>query len=1061
MATFDVYLATSRSHEAVMLHAWDPAGDVRDVPGVRVGPDAYRFSLDMSAPDLTAVSLKLWYPGEIPEWEKDDYVRRVPTAGVRALWTAEYSARCLTTDPAAARPLAAGTVVNVKAVTAGRFAGGELYAWDPASGQSARFPETARDPARKLSSFEVKLEPWMTSGFHFKLARGDGFEPEAANRFWRPIDGRRVFVKSGQIDLHATAPATVNVPISVVVPAALAAQAAVGVADAVDDFRDDATRTGTVKLDDDFVAVEFATALYPDAPYRVTPRIDPGDGHPGYQPPWSLPLRAPAAGAPARWHTLLGVSEWYASPPARDATVELRIHANPGSRLGATVEVPWRLGFARRTRDETPSPVCGKAVATQGPGGWTGTLKLFGGVPHSFETLASGGAVETRADGPTLSQREVRPEGASRTVVHTLDGQTGLSRTPPDASPFLDLGAAERRRLLKAAFSPAIVEAGVFAPHELPHGATWHDGALWFVLPAPHATRASLLLLRRTRSRSPRQVQTVPMKLTADLRYWWCRVPREELPDAARVEYRFSLDDGTEVLDPASRRATDTPYVWPERGEGAEGAWSVAVDRAKLAAEALSPGWQTPFWNEFMIYELHARRFTERNARRGTPVPPLEQVERELGRYLASLPVTALELLPLNEFPKYISWGYDTSLYFAVESSYGGPSAFAALVKASHAAGKAVVLDVVFNHLTDSPMQATAKDVFVDGQTQWGDMVNYDHPACLEFFRQALVYFYDTFQVDGVRFDATEAIVNGHVQNGAIIRDGRVGSGGGWDFLRALHVALDTAAVATGRRLPYAIAENNPDNWGMDGAVVDGQWNFEFQGKVGWAARRDGDAAPALADVLMTRRRVEEAVNFEESHDSCSAQTEAERRVAARGPWGTGMRMAKACGALSLLARGVPMFFMGAEAGETRPFTFDAQSAAPLPLDAYEQADTENGKVLAWYRALLGLRKNWSNGFGSDDTPFIGKGNRTVAFTRDGGRFFVVVTLGTSDRRQDLGWLGLPQGSAYKEIFNSTWPDYQVDHDDPASNGGYDARLTAGTIANLPEIGAVVLERVG
>jgi len=71
----------------------------------------------------------------------------------------------------------------------------------------------------------------------------------------------------------------------------------------------------------------------------------------------------------------------------------------------------------------------------------------------------------------------------------------------------------------------------------------------------------------------------------------------------------------------------------------------------------------------------------------------------------------------------------------------------------------------------------------------------------------------------------------------------------------------------------------------------------------------------------------------------------------------------------------------------------------------------------------------------------------------------VAATFGTTDTRQDSGWLGLPSGGAYKEIFNSSWPAYQVEDELNATNGGYSASIRSGDVLNLPFIGAIVLER--
>ena len=92
----------------------------------------------------------------------------------------------------------------------------------------------------------------------------------------------------------------------------------------------------------------------------------------------------------------------------------------------------------------------------------------------------------------------------------------------------------------------------------------------------------------------------------------------------------------------------------------------------------------------------------------------------------------------------------------------GGPEDFARMVRAAQHFSRGVVLDVVYNHMMESPLQVIARDVYVSGETAWGDMVYYAHPAACEFFRQALVYQWSAFCLDGFRFDSTETIVNGH-----------------------------------------------------------------------------------------------------------------------------------------------------------------------------------------------------------------------------------------------------------------------------------------------------------
>jgi 1,4-alpha-glucan branching enzyme len=382
-------------------------------------------------------------------------------------------------------------------------------------------------------------------------------------------------------------------------------------------------------------------------------------------------------------------------------------------------------------------------------------------------------------------------------------------------------------------------------------------------------------------------------------------------------------------------------------------------------------------------------------------------------------------------------------------------------------------MDVVFNHVVESPLQALAKDVYVDGNTAWGDEINYDNPACMRFLRQAMVYLWRTFQVDGFRFDSTIAIIKGNQQMDGVINT--PGSGGGWELLNYLRAAVRRAADAEGRGWPYFVGENDPNDWTItnnsNGGVLDGQWDFAFNYPVGDGAWEGGDDSSGIASGMalphIWLRPFSEAVRYGESHDSCGNRGPGRLRIARRAPFGRGFQTAKAVGTVALLAHGVPMLFMGQEGGEDQDFFFDFDMAtnrgdlqyfARLPY--YDDLGDQRNRIVAWYRDLIGLRMNGGNGLRGNDTQGLGTGYRTVAFSRAGGRFFVIATLGTTDTRQNLGWLQLPDGgSSYKEIFNSSWPAYSVENEQNFSNGSYDAVLTSSSIVNLPPVGGIVLER--
>lgn len=1063
-----IHYQPARRRQLVRLHAWEPAGEVWDL---EARPDAQgqcEFHLVGETEDPRLVCFKYRWPGEHPEWEPDEYIRHVPTlAAQQEIWTFDFTPRCLLRAPDTGETPAA---ITFHVVTRGRFAGGSLYAWRPDGEEAEReaFPETGRDEGAATSDFVIPVRPWMERGFHFKLVGSDGrdWEAERSNRVWRPVDGSEIWLKSGQVSLRPQPLQIETAPIDLIYPRTLTEPPELMLEDIGEGDHFPLPLLFTEGLDAQFQVARYEASAYPNALYTVYSRKKEQPFHSPFRIWQDDPRPRPPSTA------VLGVHRWLDERPRRDAQVRLVIHPNPNSRFGPTLNLDFHTGVAP-TDDRNPLPLpYERVIATrQTDGTWQADLTTFAGLPHTAELATTDGISEAYADPPVMSQRTFTAPSGGPTTLHTADGLSGLSGE--GGPPFAEVEPALRRELMAAAFSPAIVHAGVFAPEEMPHGAVFHDGHVWFTLRAPHAVTAGLLLLdEASEPDAPRNARQYPMTVTPDLRYWWCRVPQAEAPHGAR--YRFLLNDTQEVLDPAARWAWDPGNLHPRRGQGPEGPWSRVVDPGRVRGHLDGSPWQTMGWEALLIYEMHPQRLTRRHRQDGPtsePLPAFDQVIREVapGGYLQRLGVTALELLPVHEFPRDLSWGYNPSLFFAVDSFYGGPEALARCVRACHDAGKAVMLDLVFNHMNDSPLQYVARDVYVKGETNWGDMVNYGHPMVLEFFRQALVYVWHAFALDGFRFDATRAIIDASVPNGHILK--HPGSDGGWAFMGALRLALRRAADATGQPWPYLTGENDPTNWPMTNddkpGVLDGQWHFEHHYRLGDAARNGEDRATAIAEQMAVPhnllRPFHEAVRYAESHDSTSAQEEWKQRIARRAPWRQGRQMAKAVGAASLLAMGIPMLFMGEEAGEDHPFLFGLDDleneACYLRLDRYETPDADEHRVLAWYQSLMGLRNNPANGLRGNDRQDARWGHKTLAFTRAQGRFFVVATFGTPDTWQDSGWLGLPGGSAYKEIFNSSWPAFQVEFEPEATNGGYDAWIWSGQPLHLPSIGAVVLER--
>jgi maltooligosyltrehalose trehalohydrolase len=205
--------------------------------------------------------------------------------------------------------------------------------------------------------------------------------------------------------------------------------------------------------------------------------------------------------------------------------------------------------------------------------------------------------------------------------------------------------------------------------------------------------------------------------------------------------YRFRLQDGLDVPDPASRFQPDDVHGPSEVVDPDNYAWN---DHA----------WRGRPWEECVIYELHVGAFTQE----GTFRSAIERLD-----YLAELGITAIEIMPIADFPGSRNWGYDGVLLFAPDSSYGRPEDLKALIDAAHSRKLMVFLDVVYNHFgPDGNYLPAYSPIFTDRhKTPWGAAVNFDADGSdlvREFVIQNAIYWVSEFHFDGLRFDAVHAI---------------------------------------------------------------------------------------------------------------------------------------------------------------------------------------------------------------------------------------------------------------------------------------------------------------
>ena len=264
------------------------------------------------------------------------------------------------------------------------------------------------------------------------------------------------------------------------------------------------------------------------------------------------------------------------------------------------------------------------------------------------------------------------------------------------------------------------------------------------------------------------------------------------------TRYFFTLD-GTDRPDPASR-------FQPEGVHRASEVVSESFDWTDAK-------WKGIALEDFVIYELHVGTFT--------PEGTFDAVIARLND-LKELGITAIELMPIGQFPGTRNWGYDGVYVGAAQNSYGGPLALKRLVDAAHARGLAVVLDVVYNHLgPEGNYLSQFGPYFTDRyKTAWGEAINFDGPHSDEvrrFFIHNALMWIDEFHVDALRVDAVHAIVDPSAE----------------PFLQDLTTAVRERADSLGRRV-YTIAESNLNDPRVItpkerfGLGFDSQWSDDF-----------------------------------------------------------------------------------------------------------------------------------------------------------------------------------------------------------------------------------------
>jgi maltooligosyltrehalose trehalohydrolase len=392
--------------------------------------------------------------------------------------------------------------------------------------------------------------------------------------------------------------------------------------------------------------------------------------------------------------------------------------------------------------------------------------------------------------------------------------------------------------------------------------------------------------------------------------------------------YFYRLDGAGEYPDPASRSQ-------PEGVHGPSG--------TGLAAFAWEDaGWPGLPIQQYIIYEIHVGTFTQEGT--FAAIIPLLDSLKEVG-------ITALELMPVAQFPGGRNWGYDGVYPFAVHNSYGGPEGLKRLVNACHRKGMAVILDVVYNHVgPEGNYFGKYGPYFTDRyHTPWGAPINFDgrmSDHVRRFFIENALYWLSEFHIDALRLDALHAILDFSPVT----------------FLEELALNVNRLRKHLDRHI-YLIGESDANDRRLvrspefGGYGLDAQWNDDFHhvlhvlltgerngyyrdfGRVGQLVKafREGFVYSGQYSPYRQKRHgsssrdipADRFVVFAQNHDQVGNRMLGERLSQLAS-----FESLKLAAGTVLLSPFIPLIFMGEEYGETAPFQYFTSHAEKALIEA-------------------------------------------------------------------------------------------------------------------------------
>jgi len=427
-----------------------------------------------------------------------------------------------------------------------------------------------------------------------------------------------------------------------------------------------------------------------------------------------------------------------------------------------------------------------------------------------------------------------------------------------------------------------------------------------------------------------------------------------------------------------------------------------------------------------VLYEIHVGTFI-----RSAPDQPgtLANLRRSLP-YLAALGIDAIELMPISAFPTELSWGYNTTNPFAIESSYGGPEALRELVDAAHGLGIGVIIDVTYNHLGPADLDLWQFDGWTENDmggiyfyndarasTPWGDnRPDYGRAEVRQYLRDNALMWFDDFKVDGLRLDGTKYMRDAQGQDQSPASE----LPEGWSLMQWLNEEIHA-------HFPHAltIAEDMADNaWltrstGEGGAGFDAQWDVGFVHRVRAAVQAPLDEQRSMASVAaailgVSGEGAHQRVVYSESHDEvANGRARVPSEITPDDPASAlARRRSMLAATIAFTTPGIPMLFAGQEVLEDGWFRDD------VAVDWTKLAAFPD--VHQFYRGLIALRQDtdgarglsgqFVNVFEVDDNA------KVIAYHRfaEGGPGDDVVVVANFGSDASSYRVGLPRGGLWR-----------------------------------------------